>query len=144
MKNRTLILRGEHLKLINFISLRKGDEGIVVPYNGIFGGGHVLDDIATILGWLGKAVPNSEKSPDGRAFDDETEKKMLGYYNYVKNNIEDIEELIHQSVGRFKVVNGIYSKDLNDGVWRKVSGGNSILDYIKCMFAWTRKGSRKE
>lgn len=137
MKNKVLALKKEHLKLINFILLDKRDDGIVIPYNGLFGGGHVLDDIATILGWLDKAIPNSENSSYGRAFDDETERKMMSYYEFVKGNLNEIEELIHQSVGRFKVTEGIYLKDMYEGVWRRAVGPSFVkyaFDVVKDWF----------
>lgn len=116
---KTLTLSKDVVSLIGKFSLEKTDEGILIPYQGLFGGGHVLEDMAMYLGCIDKAIKNTECDAEGRAFDDETEERLLKLYYFIVSNIDDIESLIHSSIGRFKITKGIYVFDEDIQEWVK-------------------------
>jgi hypothetical protein len=57
---------------------------------------HILDDVATILGYRDKAIKGTEEDPDGSAYPDDVEKYLLDTYHYVSDNLFYIETLLHQ------------------------------------------------
>lgn len=108
--------------MIPFFYLQEFDDNKVgVTREQLFNlGSHLLEDIATILGLLDKAIPNTSDDPDGRAFDDETENYMLGLFNYMSENLFSIESIIHQFAVKGGITPGTYKTLENELIWEKI------------------------
>lgn len=116
-----LILTEDHLKLLPFILFDEvSDIDVVITKSHLFNlGNHLLEDIATILGRLDEAIPYTNEDAEGRAFSDEFEAYMLSLYEYIKDNLYDIEILIHQFIVKGGLSEGIYKCKDNDMIWTK-------------------------
>lgn len=123
-----LTLTNDHLKLIPFFYINSND-GYDVNINTEYGlfnlNNRLIEDMCMILGYQDKAIPNTENDADGRAFDDETTKYMIDVYEYVVNNLSDIETLIHQFVVKGGLTPGVYKCLDNEQIWEKE---NNIWD----------------
>lgn len=116
-----LELTEDHLKLIPFFFLEEeGDDRIVFDRRIMFNlGSHLLEDMAMILGLEDQAIPGTENDPDGRAYKDEAENYMLGLHDYLKDNLYEIETLIHQYVTRGGLKPGTYKCKDNELIWER-------------------------
>lgn len=115
-----LNLTEDHLKLVRFFEIT--DEGfyIGVPKNGMLTmKNSILDDTALILGYKDKAISGTIEDAEGAAYPDEVEKYLLDTYNYVKDNLYNIETLLHQRVLE-GVQPGEYKAKSYDLIWEKV------------------------
>jgi hypothetical protein len=101
-----LNLTEDHLKLVKFFEIT--DEGfyIGVPKNGM-------------LTMKDKAIDGTTEDAEGAAYPDDVEKYLLDTYNYVKDNLYNIETLIHQRVTE-GVQPGEYTAKSYDLIWKKV------------------------
>ncbi len=118
-----ITLTEDHIKLIPFFFIQEfGDNEIGVTKEQLFNlGSHLLEDMAMILNMMDKVIPNTAYDADGRAFDDETEKYLLSLYNYIIENLFDIETIIHQFVCKGGITPGTYKSLDNELIWEKVS-----------------------
>ena len=117
-----LTLTNDHLKLIPFfyINTNDGNDVNINTEYGLFNmNNRLVEDMCMILGLQDKAIPNTENDADGRAFDEETTKYMIDVYEYVMNNLADIETLIHQFVVNGGLTEGTYKCLDNDMIWEK-------------------------
>lgn len=111
------------LKLITFFYIKEeNDNQIIIDKNQLFNvGSHLLEDMAFILNKTDKAIKNSENHPDGRAFDDETEKYLLSLFDYLSENLYEIETLIHQFIFKGGLTVGTYACSKKDFIWTKLN-----------------------
>lgn len=111
----------DHLKLIPFIFIQENDnEDIEIKKEHMFNiGSHLLEDMSIILGLESHAIKGSENDADGRAFDEDTEKYMIGLYQYIKDNLFYIESLIHQFSVNGGISEGTYKCLDNELFWEK-------------------------
>lgn len=112
-------LTKDHLKLIPFFFIQEmNDNEVSVSKEHMFNlGSHLLEDMATVLGLLDKAIPNTSDNPDGRAFEDDAEKYMLDIYHYLSDNLYYIETIIHQYAPLGGLHVGTYRASLTDLIW---------------------------
>ena len=75
--------------------------------------------MSMILGLRDKMIPNTQNDADGMAFDDETESYMKGLYDYLVDNLYDIETLIHQFVVNGGLSVGTYVCKDNEMLWER-------------------------
>lgn len=118
-----ITLTEDHIKLIPFFFVQEfGDNEVGVTKEQLFNiGSHLLEDMAMILGLNEKAINNTAYDAEGRAYDDETEKYMLGLYNYIVENLYYIELIIHQFVIKGGISPGTYKALDNELFWEKIS-----------------------
>lgn len=117
-----LTLTNDHLKLIPFfyINSNNGNDVNINTEYGLFNlNNRLIEDMCMILGYQDKAIPNTENDADGRAFDDETTKYMIDVFEYVEENLADIETLIHQFVVKGGLTEGTYKCLDSDMIWEK-------------------------
>ena len=115
-----LKLTQDHLKLIPFFYINELDNGIEIDTDLLFNlNNRLLEDMGMILGFQDKAIDNTKDDADGRAYDEETTQYMIDTYNYVKDNIYDIETLIHQYVVKGGLSEGVYKTLDNIMIWEK-------------------------
>lgn len=117
-----LHLTEDHLKLIPFFGIQEfNDYNIGVSKEPLFFlGSHLLEDMAMILGKMDKAIPNTQNDPEGRAFEEETEKYMLDIHQYLVDNLFYIESLIHQFAIKGGITAGTYECIDSDFIWSKI------------------------
>lgn len=119
-------LTKDHLSLISNIrftekpeykeSVEKQEWGI--DFNSLYGGSFLLEDISYILGRYDEHISGTEDDFMGPRFDDETEGYMLSLHSYILDNIEYVEELVHQFCNKGGLKEGTYSCKSNQRIWR--------------------------
>lgn len=115
-----LTLTEDHLKLVRMFNIVDYEEDVSIDKTAMLTVmSHILDDIALVLGLRDKAISGTEESADGAAYPDDVEKYMLDTYNYVRDNMYNIETLLHQfAVDGVKP--GTYKCKDSDLIWEKV------------------------
>ncbi len=117
-----ITLTDEHLKLINGFYLQEdGDDVVYLNKKYLYGGTHLLEDIANLLGYGDKYIKGTEEDADGKAFPDDVEKHLLEVHNYIVDNFYYIESLIHFYITRGGLTSGEYKCKTNDMIWEKVN-----------------------
>jgi hypothetical protein len=113
-----LNLTEDHLKLVRFLNVEDNDDDVLTINKHVMLTlqTHILDDVATILGFRDKAIKGTEEDPDGAAYPDDVEKYMLDTYNYVSQNMFYIETLLHQRCTQ-GIVPGRYKANDADLLW---------------------------
>lgn len=93
-----LHLTEDHLKLVRFLNVEDESDDVLTINKHVMLTlqTHILDDVATILGYRDKAIRGTEEDPDGSAYPDDVEKYLLDTYHYVSDNLFYIETLLHQ------------------------------------------------
>lgn len=120
MAIKRLTLNDDHLKLISSFKIDElDDHHVAVCKNGIYGGSHVLEDIAMIIGKWDEAIKNTDDDCEGRAFPDELEKYMIELHSYIMDNLFYIESLLHQYVCQGGLTSGTYKCKDNELIWVK-------------------------
>ena len=67
-----------------------------IDYGSLYGGSYVFEDISYILGCYDKHIVGTEENPLGVQFPQEVEDYMWEIHTYIIDNIDGIEELVHQ------------------------------------------------
>jgi len=117
-----LHLTDDHLKLVRFLNVEDEDDDVLTINKHVMLTlqTHILDDVATILGYKDKAIKGTEEDPDGAAYPDDVEKYLLDTYNYVSKNLYLIETLLHQRCTK-GIVPGHYKCNDADLLWEFVA-----------------------
>lgn len=113
-------LNEKHLILIKNLRIEQFEDNnvsIITEYLG----GHLLEDIAFLLGYIDKAIPNTKDDAEGRAFPNEIEEEMLALHEYIQDNLQSIEEIIHQFVFDGGVTVGTYEMNDETKMWQKIN-----------------------
>ena len=113
-----LNLTEDHLKLVRFFNIEDNDDEFLTINKKVMltMQSHLLDDVAMILGYKGKAIKGTEEDDLGAAYPDDVESYLLETYNYVSENIYYIETLLHQHV-LDGIVPGHYKAKDNELIW---------------------------
>ena len=112
-----LHLTEDHLKLVKFLNIEDDDDVLTINKNVMLTlQTHILDDVATVLGYKDKAIKGTEEDSYGAAYPDDVEKYLLDTYHYVSDNLYYIETLIHQRCTS-GVVPGHYKALDSDLLW---------------------------
>lgn len=115
-------LTKEHIALIRAMNLQEdGDDVMYLNKNYLFGGTHIMEDLADILGFHDKYIKGTEEDPNGKAFPDDIEKHCFEVYNYIKDNFFYITNLILYYATRGGIEEGEYKCKDNDLIWEKIS-----------------------
>lgn len=109
------------MKLVRFVNIDDSDDEFLKISKSVMltMQTHILDDVAMVLGMWDKAIKGTDEDADGRAYPDDVEKYLLDTYNYVKDNLYNIESLIHQRVME-GVSPGHYKCRDSDMIWERV------------------------
>lgn len=106
------------IKLIkNFRFERINDKHYGIDSYGIWGGTYIYEDIAAILGWNDKIIPETLESPMGARYEEEYEKKMEEYDSFILDNMVFLEEILHQFIDKGGVKPGIYTAIDYNRIW---------------------------
>lgn len=116
-----LNLTEEHIRLIPFLFVQsEGDDRLVIDKRHLFClGAHLLEDMASILGYSDKAIEGTENDPDGRAYPDDVEEHLLSLHKYLKENLFYIMSLILQMSGTGGITPGTYVCKAKELIWSK-------------------------
>ena len=115
-----LDLTEDHLKLVKFLEVMDNGDAVEIPKNGMLTmKNSILDDTALILGYKDKAIKGTEEDPEGTAYPDDVEKYLVDTYNYVKDNLYNIETLLHQFATE-PITPGRYAAKSYDLIWKRV------------------------
>ena len=79
-----------------------------IDYNSLYGGTYVFEDISYILGRYDEHIPGTEEDPLGVQFPKEVEDYMWEIHSYILENIDAIEELVHQFCNNGGLKPGVY------------------------------------
>lgn len=120
-----LNLTEDHLRLVTFLNVQEGFNGesakktvFIDNEDPLTMRMSLMDDVATILGLRGEALEGTVDDADGAAYPDEVEKRIVGAYEYVKDNLFLIETLLHQRVME-GIKPGHYKCRDNDLIWQR-------------------------
>ena len=107
--------------IITFVKLLKvqrfNDNQIGYDNYGLYPESHLFDFMAMVLGLQDHRIPGTEDNPLGAEYDEETTERLHNIDAYIVENLEYIEEIIHQfcDVG-IKV--GKYSCLASQRIWK--------------------------
>lgn len=110
------------IKVIPMLFLQQdGDDVVFYSRKWLFGGTHVLEDIAMCLGISDHYIKGTEDDADGRAFNEEDTERMLKLNEYISENLFYLESLIHQYIVKGGITVGTYKAKDNELIWEKES-----------------------
>ena len=116
-----LILNEDHIKMLQYIAIEDIDDDYVgvlkeAPF---YSKTTVLEDMSMYLGIRDNSIEGTENDAEGRAFSEKDTDYMLSIYDYLVENIHDIETLIHQFAGKGGITPGTYISSNYDDIWKK-------------------------
>lgn len=86
--------------IITFVKLLKvqrfNDNQIGYDNYGLYPESHLFDFMAMVLGLQGHRIPGTEDNPLGAEYDEETTERLHNIDAYIVENLEYIEEILHQ------------------------------------------------
>ena len=88
-----------------------------IDYASLYGGTYVFEDIAYILGRYDEHIPGTEEDPLGVQFPREFEDYMWEIHTYITDNLDAIEELVHQYCNKGGLKPGIYQCKSHFRMW---------------------------
>lgn len=105
-----LVLTEDHIKLIkNFNFERISDKHYGLDTYGLWGGTYLYEQMANILGYQDKVIPETIESNLGARYEKEYEERMMEYDSFILENLVFIEEILHQFCDKGGLKPGIYS-----------------------------------
>lgn len=107
------------LKLIHgfdILELKEGKQyGVDIDH--MYGGTYLYEQMAILLGWEDKEVPETKEDPDGVKFEKGTMEKLVEYDDFMTKHLLDIEQIIHQYCVE-GVKPGFYKSREGIGLWK--------------------------
>lgn len=86
---------------------------------GMYGGTYVLEDISILIGRYNEHIPGTEENPLGVEFPEELTNYMWEIHDYIVENLEYIENLIHTYINKGGLTPGTYKCKSNELDWIK-------------------------
>lgn len=86
---------------------------------GMYGGTYPLEDISILIGKYNEHIPGTEEKPTGVEFPYELTQYMWGIHDYIVENLEFIESLVHAYIGNGGLTPGTYKCKDNEMFWTK-------------------------
>lgn len=115
-----LTFNEEHIKLIsNFRTRQLDDEHYAIDTYDMFGGTYLYEDMALILGYMDKVIPGTMEDADGPKFDDETLNHLNELDSFIVENLQNIEDILHQFCTEGIQVGVTYWCNPSEGIWHK-------------------------
>ena len=84
---------------------------------GLWGGTNLYEDMANILGWQDKVIPETIENVMGPRYEDEYQQKMEEYDAFIVENLVFIEQILHQFCDKGGLKPGVYSCVDNVQIW---------------------------
>ena len=115
-----LTFNEEHIKLIsNFRTRQLDDEHYAIDTYDLFGGTYLYEDMAFILDYMDKVIPGTMEDADGPKFDDETLKHLNELDSFIVENLQNIEDILHQFCTEGIQPGVTYWCNPSEGIWHK-------------------------
>lgn len=99
------------------------DENPVVKvgldYFSLYGTDLTFENIAYLIGRYEEHIPGTEENPLGAEFPKELEDYMWELHGTILENIQNIEEIVHQFAGRGGISPGVYKCRDYEHIWEK-------------------------
>lgn len=92
-----------------------------IDLNSLYGGNFVLEDVSRILGVYDKHIPGTEERSEGPRFEKDVEEYLLEVHHNVYDNLEYIEQILHQFCGKGGITPGTYECREFEYIWTKQS-----------------------
>lgn len=106
------------IKLIkNFNFERISDKHYGLDTYGLWGGTYLYEQMANILGYQDKIIPETLESPLGVRYEEEYELKMEEYDSFILENLVFLEEILHQFIDKGGIKPGIYTCVDYNRIW---------------------------
>lgn len=83
----------------------------------LFGGTYLYEQMANILGYSDKVIPETIENPLGALYEEEYQLKMEEYDTYILDNLVFIEEILHQFCNKGGIKPGIYTALDRNRIW---------------------------
>ena len=110
----------EHINLIkNFRTRQIDDANYSIDTYDLFGGTYLYEDMAYILGLMDKVIPGTMEDADGPKFEEETMQHLMELDSFIVDNLQHIEDILHQFCTEGIQPGVTYVCNLNEGVWHK-------------------------
>lgn len=110
----TINLTEEHIKLIKTLRFEKFDENRYgVDNYSFWGGTYLYEQMALILGYQDKVLPETIESPMGARYEEEVQKHLEELDSFFVEHIVDVEDILHQmcdvglKVGKYSCLDNI-------------------------------------
>lgn len=87
--------------------------------NSLYGGNFVLEDTSRILGVYDKHIEGTEESSEGPRFPKDVEDYLFKTHLSVYDNIEYIEQILHQFCAKGGITPGTYECKEFEYIWSK-------------------------
>ena len=94
--------------------------GYEIDLNSLYGGDFVLEDISFILGLYDQHIPDTEEDADGPKFPEKLEEYMYGLHAFIVENLDNIEEIVHQMILKGGIKEGTYKCKDWQHIWEYV------------------------
>jgi hypothetical protein len=93
----SLVLTEDIITFIKLLRVEKfNDRQVGYDLYGLYSESHLFDFMAMVLGLRDHMIPGTEENPMGAEYDEETTNKMTEIDEFIVNNLEYIEEIVHQ------------------------------------------------
>ena len=93
--------------------------GYEIDMASIYGGDFIFEDISYILGIYDQHIEGTEGDALGPRFPEEVENKMLELHTFIIDNLDTIEEIVHQFIMKGGVTAGVYKCKDYQRIWSK-------------------------
>lgn len=115
-------LTEDHLKLIRNLNVQAlTDETVGIEKDNLYGGTYKYEQMALILGLTDKAVPGTEEDMEtGTLYEKEAQLYMLELDKYIRENLLNIEEILHQFCLKGGLTVGKYVCKDYQHIWHRV------------------------
>ena len=114
-------LTDEHIKLIKNLRYIKFDDnryGVDNYAPWAYGGSSIFEDMALILGFGDKIIPETRESPFGAICEETTQRHLEELDAFFIDHMVDIEEILHQMVDNGGIKAGKYTCLDNVRIWK--------------------------
>lgn len=93
----SLVFTEDIIKLIKLLKVQKfSDSRVGIDNYGLYPESHLFDFMALVLGLQDHRIPGTEENPLGAEYDEETTNYLHELDSFIVENLEFIEEIIHQ------------------------------------------------
>lgn len=117
----TLKITEDHIKLIKWFNFKRiNDKYYGIDTYDVFDAGDtfLFEQMANILGYQDKIIPETRESYLGPLYEKEYQDKLEEYDRFIIENFVFIEEIIHQFCDQGGLNPGIYSCLDNNRIWK--------------------------
>lgn len=92
-----LVFTEDIIKFIKLLKVQKfSDSKVGIDNYGLYPESHLFDFMAMILDLQDHIIKGTEENPLGAEYDEEATKKMFEIDSFIVENLEYIEEILHQ------------------------------------------------